>query len=126
MAVELIKQVWCDMHLKRDKEKVAAADAVAIVFVDGKFLQIDTCQEHYDTLTFLEICAYGDKIDEPPVTRRKRNTSDTPAAPVKSRRPRVQCSACDRVVGTGPGWALHSNSHIRRGEKVGKPLPVEE
>jgi ribosomal protein S27E len=133
VAVELVREIWCDIDLKKNKTKVEAKEAVATVVHEGKFIKIDTCEGCFEKLTFAEIIAFGDQIEPPHAEPRRMGAKirTPPPSALKHGKGRsryertlVQCSVCGRQMTSGSGWGLHNNAHIRRGVNNAEPVPV--
>lgn len=120
MAVELIRQVWCDICLKKDKHKIPATEDCATILVNGAAVSIDLCEPHGDigSLLFAEIEAYGHKKDEP-------RLGDRVPKP-RAEREQVRCSLCAKLITVGgSGWKLHTNYHERLDPHADpQPIPV--
>ena len=123
MAVEIVRQVWCDIHLKAKKKKVAGVEGRASALNEGHMLSIDLCDECYGTLTWSQILEYGTAQDQPKLD--KNRLSDRIRQPPKQggTRALVECSFCGKQMTNGAGWALHNKVHVRNGESA-NPIPV--
>lgn len=123
MAVEIVRQVWCDIHLKAKKKKVSGVEGRASAFSEGQMLSIDLCDECFATLTWAQILEYGSAQDQPKLD--KNRLSDRIRQPPKQggRRALVECSFCGKQMTNGAGWALHNKVHERNNETA-NPIPV--
>ena len=138
MAVELVRRVWCDIHLKKYKERVEAEESVATVIHEGRFIRVDACETCKTNLTFMEILTYGYHVDPPKADpakmtrdrlgkgkRGRPRKEDKPEEIIRvSGRDMVECSLCGKQVTSGSGWGLHNNAHKRRGETSAEQIPV--
>lgn len=62
MASELIRQTWCDIHLKQEKVQVPGIEGyVRVHWQEGSVIkQLDPCQEHIDKgITLDDVMEYG-------------------------------------------------------------------
>jgi hypothetical protein len=125
VAVELVRSVWCDIDLKKNKTKVPATEAVTTILQHGKLIKIDACAEHTESLTVRQILDYGYQDEQPHPDRSRMGEKIRDTAPRRGgTRALVQCSLCDKQVTMGSGWGLHNNAHIRRSETTAEPIPV--
>jgi hypothetical protein len=123
MAIELVRQVWCDQCLREDKKKVTGIEAVATLSQHGRLIQFDGCPKH-DNPRITEVSAYGYAVE--PTRSDPRKQSEKTRAAVKTGKPLVQCSVCDKQISAGAGAALHGNAHSRKGEGNATFIPVVE
>lgn len=143
MAIELVRQIWCDIDLKQNKEKVDAEEGYATILKDGRFIRLDACPNHIDKgVTIAQIEQYGYPVEQPHADRsrmgdklRARANKTANSAPVTKdkadlpsirggTRTLVQCTLCGKQVTSGSGWGLHNNAHVRKGETGAEAIPV--
>lgn len=124
MAVEIVRQVWCDIHLKAKKKKVSGIEGRASGFNEGHMLSIDLCDECFGTLTWAQILEYGTATDQPKLDKdRLSERIKGKPDPRGGKRALVECSFCGKQMTNGAGWALHNKVHERNGETA-NPIPV--
>jgi hypothetical protein len=151
MASELIRQTWCDIHLKQENIQVPGIEGYVVVRVlDDEIKQLDPCQEHIDKgITLADIIEYGFTPASTTVFQRRRmgRKPDAPGTGVrrdpsgkvvpKPGRTVIECPICHRQFESrttsekamaegrwGSGWALHKTMHTDRGEPIGDPIRV--
>ena len=123
MATEVVRQVWCDIHLKSRKKKVKGTEGVATALNGGQVITIDLCDECLGYLTWAQLLEFGTPVEQPKLDKNK--LSDRIRQPPKQggTRALVECSFCGKQMTNGAGWALHNKVHIRNGESA-NPVPV--
>lgn len=129
MAVEIIRTVWCDVHLKGYKKKVDGVEGVATALHDGQTVSIDLCAECESALTWAQILEYGTAVDQPKLDRSRlsEKIKDRPSPGKGSgsyERALVECSICGKQLSRGAGFALHNKVHERDDGKSANPIPV--
>jgi hypothetical protein len=124
MATEVLRQVWCDIHLKAKKKKVEGTEKRATALHEGTVISLDLCDECYAALTWKEVLTYGSREDQPKFDKAKLSERIKDVkSPKGGRRPLVECSFCGKQLTAGAGWALHNKVH-ERNKEAANPVPV--
>lgn len=147
MAIELVRMVWCDICLKKDKVQTPGQENCATVVDGNRMKQIDLCEVHRKELAFDDIIEYGNFVEKPLNTssslgRRRKPSVDnreytedgyiakstetmtSGGNPRSPNRPIGSCSACGKIIAI-QALKLHNVGHKRRGERQGKIIPME-
>lgn len=125
MASEVIKQVWCDLHLNKMHvaSKVPADEGFAHALHDDQHYALDACSECQDGLLYSDVLAFGylvESLSKP----KPYKPSPTGKRPYRDRE-KVRCSVCGKTLTNGAGWSLHNKFHREKeGVKDAVPLPL--
>ena len=133
MAIEVIRQHWCDQCIAEGNR--VPATHIAIRANDpntGRPLLFDGCDNHSDPRVS-EIVKYGypePRVATKPPIRQSPNPARTavtastgrthqPSGEYKVRRgERLKCNSCGTEVKSSSGKVLHENAHVRKGEET--------
>lgn len=126
MTVELVRMVWCDICLKRDKTRVEAVpdedpDGHPVVVHNGKLWALDACGPHKDkNLLLADIYEYGYPLENQSMQAALGGAQRRPKGRITNQRKTGPTEFTHRQHSEKASEALTSNGTVRIDKNLGR------